>query len=564
MIFEEINNIKKVLGADNVRRFYFLIPLDLITSLLEIISISIIIPFVIAISDKSRVMASDYAYIVDLYFVDYNQFLLTLVVILVFTSLAATALSIYSNARKISLANQIGQKVSQLQFKKYLLAEYRFHSKVNNTELSKNLMAEVSRFTNNVLIASVAMISKIFFLIIILIFMLTIDPFVSLALIFSLSSIYLIIYKGMRNKLLGNGKKISNSMTNLYSFINESLNGIKETKFYSLENYYLGRYIKNSNTIAERTSSSQIISIVPKSIIEFLVFSTLISVLIYFYTQDNLIENLPVITFFLYSGYRSLPAIQQVYNSSALIRANYESVNRILKFDHLILNDDDLTRSTNLDQINKISFKDISFKYDDQKLLFDKFSLEIDSPGFVAIIGESGSGKSTLVDLMLKLNQPIGGQVLFNQVTYTYGDARFLFAYVPQNIHLADSTLLENILLGDINVKANIDLAEKSLKLSGLSSLIKDLPQGINTTIGENGSNLSGGQRKRLGLARAFYSQKPLLILDEVTSGLDASTEQSLINDLKILSKEKLIILVTHNIGYLDLFDQVINLDDMK
>ena len=564
MNINNIKNIKNILGEANVRRFYYLIPLDITASLLEILSISIIIPFVVAVSDKERVLASKYAPFISDKFESYNDFLITLVVILILASLASMLLSIFSNSRKISLANRIGQNVSQLQYKKYLYAEYKFHSNINKTELSKNLMAEVNRFTNNVLIAIVTMISKGFFLIVVLAFMMNVNALASITIISSVVGVYVLIYKGLRNRLLSNGQHISKSMTNLYSFIAESLNGIKETKFYQLENYYLDKYIEDSDTIAKKTASSQIISIVPKSVIEFIIFSTLVTILIYLYGNGNLTENLPVITFFLYAGYKTLPAVQQIYNSSALIRANYESVNRILKFDHLIKNDDEFEQLVVSTNLSSISVKDVGFRYGNHKVLFKDFSLKIFTASFVAIIGESGSGKSTLIDLILKLNRPDSGEVLINNREYTYGDARSIFAYVPQNIYLSDSTLLHNIALGDVNKCVDHELVEKSFKLAGLSGLIQDLPEGINTKIGENGSALSGGQRKRLGLARAFYSQKPVLILDEVTSGLDSDTEIKILSDLKLMSKSKLIILVTHNVQNIDVFDKVVNLNLRK
>ena len=114
-----------------------------------------------------------------------------------------------------------------------------------------------------------------------------------------------------------------------------------------------------------------------------------------------------------------------------------------------------------------------------------------------------------------------------------------------------------------INVEKDDILLKKSIEISGLSNLVSSLVEGMDSQIGENGSLLSGGQRKRLGLARAIYSQKPILILDEVTSGLDKETELSILNDLKLMSRTKIVILVTHNSHELNLFDQIINFDNL-
>jgi ABC-type multidrug transport system fused ATPase/permease subunit len=562
MNLNDVKKVKKVLGHENTRRFYYLIPLDIITSLLEILSISIIIPFIVAISDPEKVLKSKYGEFVETQFQDYNEFLFALSITLIFVSLFSTLLTIYSSWKKTTLANKIGQKVSQAQYEKYLFAEYRFHSAISKTELSKTLMTEVvTRFTQNVLIASVTMMSKLFFLIMIFLFMIMVNPLISLCLISSSAVIYFSIYKIFRETLSSNGTTISRSISVLYRLISESLNGIKETKFYGLERYYLRRYVESSDSVAARTSSSQVISIVPKSIIESIFFTVILLTLIYLNKNGTLIENLPVITFFLYAGYRALPAFQQVYGSSTLIKANLDSVDRILEFDKIIQNDDDIERLIKSDTISEIAFKDVNFRYGDNKVLFKDFSSIISAPALVAVIGKSGAGKSTLIDLLLKLNHPASGEVLINKQKFTYGDARGLFAYVPQKIYLSDSTLLDNVCLGSIDKPIDHDLVDSSFRLAGLETFIRDLPQGVHTQVGENGSLLSGGQRKRLGLARAFYSEKAVLILDEVTSGLDNLTEANVMRVLKVMSKTKLIILITHSSQNIALFDQVIDLN---
>ena len=430
--------------------------------------------------------------------------------------------------------------------------------------MTKNLITEISRFTQNVLIAALKMISKFVFLIIIVIFMLVIKPIVSLTIFSILSIIYLVIFSLFKTKLLNNGKVISNSNKSIYRIISESLNGIKETKFYGLENYYLEKFTYKSNLIAEGTASSQTRSIIPKNIVEFLLFSALILIIVYLNANEKLVESLPLITFYLYTGYRALPALQQVYNSSALIRANYESVNQILKYEHLINTESTITQPRIDIDVNTIHVKNLKFGYAKDQIFLNDITLKLEYPSFVGIIGRSGTGKSTFIDLLLKLRKPLSGQVLINDSTYDYNEAKGLFAYVPQNINLSDSSLIDNIRLGRVNDKIDHKLILKSCELAGLADFVEKLPNKLDTQIGENGSSLSGGQRKRVGLARAIYSKKPILILDEVTSGLDSVTEKGVLTDLKKMSSNKLIILVTHNVQDLSWFDQVINFDKLS
>ena len=560
MITKDINKVKIILGDKNVKRFYLLIPFDILTSLLEILSISVIIPFVIAISDKDRVMSSPYSNLIIENFNDYNEFVLFAGCFLIIVLFFSNALSIFSQYKLVRLANEIGQETSQILFEKYLFSTYSFHLSTNSSELTKVLTAEVSRFTQNVLIAALKLISKSIFLIIIVIFMLLVNPLISILIIISLTSAYLLIFKIFKNRLFSNGIKISNANKLIYKTINESLIGIKETKFYSLENYYHKFFKKNSYVIAHRTASSQIRSLMPKNIIEFLVLTSLVFIIYFLNINNLLITSLPIISFYLYSAYRALPALQQIYNSSALIKSNFESVNQIIKYNNV----EHEKPNKNFDKkikVNKIEIYKINFGYNEKSIFLKNFNLKLGKNGFIGIIGKSGSGKSSLIDLLLKLIKPLSGYIRINDSEYDYNIARSLFAYVPQNIYLSDSTIVENIRLGNIRKPVDYKSVNDSYKLAGLSDFVNTLNDGLETKIGENGSLLSGGQRKRLGLARAIYSQKPILILDEVTSGLDKNTEISILKDLKIMSKSKLIILVTHNSEDLSYFDKIVDLD---
>ena len=279
MILNEINKVKKILGPRNVSRFYLLVPLDIICSLLEIISISVIIPFVIAISDKQRILSSDYSFLIFDYFSDYNQFVFFSGIFLITILFISSSLSIFSQHKLISLANEIGQETSQIRYKKYLLSDYKFHQSSNTSELTKILITEVSRFTQNVLIAALKLFSKSIFLIVIVIFMLIINPLISFYIFTSLSIAYILIYKFFRDRLFSNGIKISKSNKIIYSIISESLKGIKETKFYSLEDYYFKNYSENSYIVARSTASSQIRSLIPKNIVEFLILTSIILII---------------------------------------------------------------------------------------------------------------------------------------------------------------------------------------------------------------------------------------------------------------------------------------------
>ena len=168
------------------------------------------------------------------------------------------------------------------------------------------------------------------------------------------------------------------------------------------------------------------------------------------------------------------------------------------------------------------------------------------------IVGASGSGKSTILDLLLGLIFPNDGSIKIGNENLNKNNANIWhqnIGYVGQNIFLLDDTIKNNIcLFSNQNDNIDEDRLNKALKLSYVENFLNNLPDGINTIVGERGLKLSGGQRQRVAIARALYQQKNFLIFDEATASLDGIAEKFIIDQLKKLSEVKTIIMVTHNL----------------
>lgn len=193
-----------------------------------------------------------------------------------------------------------------------------------------------------------------------------------------------------------------------------------------------------------------------------------------------------------------------------------------------------------------ILLRGISFSYAAAPVL-SQVDLEIPAGTFVAIEGESGSGKTTLADLISGLHEPSSGQVLVDGVDLRELDLhawRSELGYVPQEMLLLNDTIRQNVTLGDAVLSD--DDVEHALKLSGAWDFVARSPDGIDTMVGERGSNLSGGQRQRIAIARALVTKPTLLILDEVTASLDPSTEASILATLVGLRGEVTILAISH------------------
>ena len=185
----------------------------------------------------------------------------------------------------------------------------------------------------------------------------------------------------------------------------------------------------------------------------------------------------------------------------------------------------------------------------------------------IGFIGGSGSGKTTLINIIIGLLKPDFGSVEIDGFRLTddnVQDWQKNIAYLPQQIFLIDDTLMKNIAFGIPDEKIDNERVLISLKKAKLLSFVETLEAGVNTIIGESGVKLSGGQRQRIALARAFYHERGILILDESTSALDSETEQEIIKEINDLKGRVTIIMIAHRHSTLRNCDKVFRLRDGK
>ena len=195
------------------------------------------------------------------------------------------------------------------------------------------------------------------------------------------------------------------------------------------------------------------------------------------------------------------------------------------------------------DNVDNIFLKNISYTYPNNvSPALNKISIKINEGEHIGIVGNSGAGKTTLVDTLLGLLPPSAGKIIINNHDITnHPEALWEHvAYLPQEIFIIDGTVRQNIALGvpeiDIDdVKINLAIEKAQMEM-----VVSSLPEGIQTNLGENGVRLSGGQRQRIALARAFYFDRRILILDEATSSLDNNTEAQIIDYLKSLKNKSI------------------------
>ena len=243
------------------------------------------------------------------------------------------------------------------------------------------------------------------------------------------------------------------------------------------------------------------------------------------------------------------------------------SAERLIELDELEdefdLNEAYVDPSETYEKLNSIDFKNISFRYD-RDIILDNTSFTINKGDFVAIMGISGIGKSTLLKLLLGVYQTENGEILINTddgALKADKHTRRLFSYVPQGNMLISGPIRDNLTF--INENATDEEIERAIEVSCAKSFIEELPEGLDTVIGEKGLGLSEGQIQRLAIARSILAKSPILLLDEATSALDEATELQFLKNLRAL-EDVTCIIVSHKTAALKICNRHIQIIDSK
>jgi ABC-type multidrug transport system fused ATPase/permease subunit len=278
---------------------------------------------------------------------------------------------------------------------------------------------------------------------------------------------------------------------------------------------------------------------------------------------------------FLTAALRILPTIAPIQGSINSIKNLKGLTERVHNFSRkieseTIVRNEYLTNLTKNQSINfsfSITVENLTMIYPNStKAAISGINFQINSGSTLAIIGSSGSGKTTLADCLLGLLEPTSGKVEINKTSpEIYRSVNTgAIAYVSQDVALIDGSIRENVAFA--LPQAEIDDAKiyQALKRAHIDDFVRNLPQGLETVVGERGTRLSGGQRQRIGIARALYSNPKILVLDEATSALDAETEAAITGMLKELHGEVTIISIAHRLSTVMHSDLVLFLRDGK
>ncbi len=563
-----INRIFKILDNKDQIYLIFIFVLAFLSGLLEIAGIASIIPFIGIISDPQYLDNKEYLTNITNYLgYDYNDARIFFGVLSIVLFISINLYNIFYNWKTVMFTAYLESKMSAIVLKKYLDQSSSFFVNSNPSVLMKNVLDESSQLCTGFIYPYIEIIARIMILTLISILLINVNYKLFIGSTLLISIIYLLIYRFLKNTMSDYGKKkiILNSLR--FKTVKEVFDNLKDVKFYSIEDYYTKMFSKSASDFSLNAGRAAIYQTIPRYIIEIILFGGIFLSIIYLLsTNSTLVSYLPTISVFILAAYRSIPMLQNIFVNLTNVKLNYP-VLKIVE-DAINLNQKKPIINETIPSLqNSIRFENITFGYKNNNNIIDSLSFKIQKGGMTSIIGTTGIGKTTLIDIFLGFyNQKNGYIKIDDNIVTDENRANMLksIGYVSQTTSLQQKSIVENIAVGIDAKYIDYDRIKKVSRIVELDELIKQLDDSYETDIGEKGVKISGGQRQKIGIARALYLQPSILILDESTNALDTVSESRIIKNIKKFNKDITIIMITHRISALKLSDTILMLKNNK
>jgi ABC-type multidrug transport system fused ATPase/permease subunit len=561
----QLKKIYNILKPQHKKQIFIIQIFIILTSLMEVITLVIIGQFVNLISNINNLEKIEFFFKIYNYFSFASNiiFLIMSGIFVLFVLVLTSFFSIITIKKIYITATKVGTDIGADLYSYYLFQTWDFHIIRNSSQLVNNIIQESQRLTISIIIPALNANSKIITAFFLCVAIFIYSPLVSTIGILVFVIFYILFFIFIKERLDKFSDVIGAKQENRFKLMAEGFGGIKAILLSRTQSIFKKNFQESSADFAYALGRSQYLSAVPRYIIELVAFGSVIAVILFMlvYNNNSLISILPLLAIFLLAGFKLIPCFQQIYSSVVSVKSNLSAfysiekdLQQILKFKNNIVNNLDLNNSKTKEMKfrESILLRDVSFYYpNNEKSSLKDISIEIPINNTVGIVGPSGSGKSTIIDIILGLLIPAKGNVLIDNKILTkdnISDWQNNIGFVPQDIFLLDGSIKENIAFGTPVEKIDDSKIESAIKLSCLDEFIKDLKNGAETFIGENGVKLSGGQRQRIGIARSLYNNPQVLVFDEATNSLDGITEKNIMDSIDEFSGKKTIIIIAHRL----------------
>lgn len=447
--------------------------------------------------------------------------------------------------------------------RRYVLAPFWAHRQREISVIHRNIASSVSQTFGQVVLGLIGMLADVLTLAAISVVLLFVSPLTTVYTVAFFSLVSWLVHRTLRSRHTRIGQAISQADLDAWTALMPGVNGFRESRLFSSAEFFVRRFRKAKDNRAHASRLISLVSEVPKYILEISFVVGIAGMALLLFTTEAPEAALSILGVFAAAATRMLPTMNRVLATMGSIRVGRIALDilarEIENLDSAGYHSEDPESTQSFS--GDIVMDGVNFNFhDSESKVLHGVSTTITQGRTTAFVGSSGAGKSTLLDILLGLLVPTSGSVqcggrnIFDDLPSWYQG----IGVVPQDVYLTDDSVQNNIAFGQDADQIDTERLSEAIVLADLKSLIEELPEGLNTRLGERGIRLSGGQRQRIGIARALYRRPAILILDEATSALDNATERRISDTIESLSGSMTIVLVAHRLSTVKNADKVV------
>ena len=571
-----INKMRYILDRKQKIQICFLGVLIFVGGILETVSVSGVLPIVWVIITPEQAQENKWirAAMEILHIESIEKFIIPLLTAMIILYIIKNAFLLFlASEQNRFIAFNRNKLISQV-LREFLNRPYEFYLDADIPTVFRLTDSDIPNVFN-ILMAMISLVSESVVFVLLCVVMFATDWKLLLFMIIVFGSLSLVMLKVLKPRLSKLGQKNLAIQSRIAKWRIQAIYGIKDVKVLHREAFFADSYENSGKIGAGYAKRHAVLNNLPRLLIETVFIASILGYIILYILMGNDASTMvPILTVLGMAAIRMMPSVNRINTYMTDISYFrpcldyvYENmnINEISRKNNQTLQPADQTKMMRLQ--NKIELRDIVYAYPNtDKLIFDKADMIVPRGKSVGIMGTSGAGKSTIVDILLGLLKVQEGTITCDGVNIFDNYPAWLsqIGYIPQSIYLVDEPVRNNIAFGIADDEIDDNRIWQALEEAQLAAFIRGLPEGLNTSIGDRGVRISGGQRQRLGIARALYHNPEILVFDEATSALDNETEAAVMDAINSFHGRKTMVIIAHRLNTIEKCDIIYKVDAGK
>lgn len=573
-----VKKLNALLDRKQKIKIGLLMVMILIGGLLETLGVSLLVPLGTVLTNEEGFKSNEFVQLFCEWFG--IQDVTTLVIILLFLLVGVfvgknifLVILYYVQAKFV---NNNRCRVSKNLLSQYLHRPYEYYLYADSASILRTIYGDMDNVFN-LLLQCMNLAAEVVVSVCLATVLFIVDAGMMCLLILILGVTTLLIAKSIKPRLKDAGESSRMEQSNLYKWILQSVSGIKEVKVLHKENYFVDSYTDSAVRYARHQIKNNVFANIPKLLIESVTIGGVLAYIAVRVMLGTPISSMmTMLIAFAAAAMRLLPSVNRINTYMANI-AYYQPA---LDFIYDTVDMKLIREQEQIDEYNRnnpnpnvitlqeqIELKNITYRYPNtERDIFKDANMVIPVGKSVGVVGASGAGKTTIVDVLLGLLALQSGVITSDGKNIFDNYAGWLshVGYIPQTIYMLDDSIRNNIAFGVPQENISDERIWEVLEEAQMKDFVRELPEGLDTQIGERGVRISGGQRQRLGIARALYHNPELLIFDEATSALDNDTETAIMEAIDKLHGQKTMVIIAHRLRTIENCDMILEVKDGK